>query len=222
MLQALGAMLPFAVGIATSPFPIVAVVLLTLSSRGKAAGVVFLVVRVLAVLVTAGVAAAVSDLIEQEGGAASPVMAVVRIAVGVTLIVLAVRKWGGRPSADQEPKLPKWMGALDGATPGRSALLSLALSIGNPKELLLNIGAGLAIGNVALPIGPTIGAVAVYTVIACATVAAPVVAVLVAAERVRVPLESSRAWLVRNNAVIMSGILLIIGAVLIGGGIGEL
>lgn len=50
----------------------------------------------------------------------------------------------------------------------------------------------------------------------------PVVAFLAAGERMRGPLESSRTLFVRHNTVIMSVVLLIIAAALIGGGIADL
>ena len=64
--------------------------------------------------------------------------------------------------------------------------------------------------------------VLVFTLIACLSVVAPVVAFLVASERMRGPLESARTLLVRHNAVIMSVVLLIIAAALIGGGMSDL
>jgi Sap, sulfolipid-1-addressing protein len=219
--ETIGAMLPFAAGVALSPFPIIAVVLLLLAPGGKPAGVAFLAVRVLSVLVVVGVLAGISDLIEQ-GGSAGPFMAILRILVGVTLIVLAVRKWGGRPGADAEPKLPKWMGGIEQSSPRKAGILAFILSVGNLKELLLNAGAGLTIGNAALALGQTFAVVAIYTVIACATVGIPVAGFLIASKRIRAPLESARSWLIRNNAAILSVVLLIIGVALIGGGLGDL
>jgi threonine/homoserine/homoserine lactone efflux protein len=221
VLATVGTTLPFAVGIAISPIPLVAIVLLLLSPGGKASGVAFLIGRVLGVVVVVGVFAAISELIERSDSAA-PAMGVVRILVGIGLIVLAVRKWGGRPGSDDEPELPGWMSAVEGSSPAKSFRLALILSLANPKELLLNIGAGLTIGDAALAMGPTIGVAGIYTVIACLSVAGPVVAFAVAAQRMRAPLESARAWLVRNNAAIASVVLLVIGAVLIGGGLGDL
>jgi uncharacterized membrane protein len=62
--------------------------------------------------------------------------------------------------------------------------------------------------------------VAIYTVIAASTVAIPVVAYAVARDRMRAPLDRAKSWLEANNAAVMSVLFLVIGAVLVGKGIG--
>ena len=65
----------------------------------------------------------------------------------------------------------------------------------------------------------TVAVVAIVVLLAGATVLIPVVAYLVAAERLRAPLGALRGWLAAENAVIMSVLLLVLGVVLIGKGI---
>jgi hypothetical protein len=50
----------------------------------------------------------------------------------------------------------------------------------------------------------------------------PVIGYLVAAEKLRGPLNSLHGWLAKENAVIMTLLLLVIGVVVIGKGIGAL
>jgi hypothetical protein len=59
-------------------------------------------------------------------------------------------------------------------------------------------------------------------VIATSTVAVPVVAHLVAPERMRGPIERLREWLVENNVTIMVLLLFMIGVVMIGNSIASL
>jgi threonine/homoserine/homoserine lactone efflux protein len=99
--------------------------------------------------------------------------------------------------------------------------LGFLLSAVNPKNLLMAAGAGVDIGNAALTVGETIGVIAIYALIAASTVLIPVVGYLLAAEKLRGPLDSLRVWLARENAVIMAVLLLVIGATLIGKGIGS-
>lgn len=61
--------------------------------------------------------------------------------------------------------------------------------------------------------------IAIYTVIAALSVGVPVVAYLLAAERMRAPLGMLRSWLVHNNATVMAVLLLVLGVVLLGKGI---
>ena len=61
--------------------------------------------------------------------------------------------------------------------------------------------------------------IAVFTLLAASTVLVPVVGYLIAAERLRGPLDSLRGWLARENAVIIAVLLVVIGVVMIGKGI---
>ena len=63
--------------------------------------------------------------------------------------------------------------------------------------------------------------IAVFTLIAASTVLIPVVGYLIAAEKLRGPLDALRVWLAKENAVIMAVLLLVIGVSLIGKGIGS-
>ena len=81
---------------------------------------------------------------------------------------------------------------------------------------------GCSIGSAGLSVGGEAAAIAVFTVIAASTVAVPVIGYLVAAERMRGPLDSLKKWLQDNNATVMAVLILVIGAVLIGKGIGGL
>lgn len=222
MLDVLGETLPLAVGIALSPVPILAVVLLLVAPNKGSAGAAFLAGRLLGVVLVVGLFAVVSDVIELSSGGASPFVAVTRIIVGAALAFLAVGKWSRRPGPEEEPELPGWMSSIEDSTPGRGFGLAILLSVANPKELLLGLGAGFTLGSAGLPIGTTIVAVLIFTLIACLSVVTPVVAFLAAGERMPGPLEAVRTLLVRHNTVIMSVVLLIIAAALIGGGIADL
>nr|RZI33847.1 hypothetical protein BJQ95_03802 [Cryobacterium sp. SO1] len=97
MIEAFGAVLPVAVAVELSPFPIIAVVLVLLSQTGRPAAAAFLAGRLLGVAVVVGTVAAVSDLLERSAEA-SPAASVVRILVGFALIVLGLSKWRGATS----------------------------------------------------------------------------------------------------------------------------
>ena len=69
----------------------------------------------------------------------------------------------------------------------------------NPKNLSWRRGrAWSRLGGAGL--GGDAVAVAVFTVLAASTVAVPVLGYLVAAERMRGPLDSLKVWLEHNNA----------------------
>jgi hypothetical protein len=70
-------------------------------------------------------------------------------------------------------------------------------------------------------VGEATIAVVVFTVLASSTVAAPVVAYLVAADRMRKPLDDLGQWLVANNTTVMTVLVLVLGVAQIGNGIGS-
>ena len=223
MTDVIGEILPLALGIAISPIPIIAAILMLLSPRAKVTSVGFLLGWVLGILFAVGLFTMLSSVIPSgSDDETHPVVAVIQLALGALLLLLAVRQWRGRPKRDEEPTMPKWMQAIDHVSFPRAAGLGFLLSAVNPKNLLLAAGAGLAIGGGDLDAGSIALAIGIFTVVAASTVLVPVVGYLVAAERLRRPLDALRVWLSRENATIMSVLLLVLGVVVIGKGIGQL
>lgn len=217
MPQVIGDVIPFGVGVALSPVPIIAVLLLVMAPVGARGGLLFLLARILAFAALTTAFAFASDLIDDAAGSTTPA-AVLRLLVGTALVVGAVVKWHRRPRADDEPKLPGWMRSIDGMGAGAAFRLGIVLTVANPKELAFAAGAGLTVGGAMLGAGEMVVAGAVFVLLACASVAVPVVAVLVGGERIEPVLAETREWLVRNNAIVMAIVLLVIGAMLIGSG----
>lgn len=218
----IGDILPLALGIAISPIPIIAAILMLLSPKARTASLGFLLGWILGIVVAVVLFTLLSSVLpEDDSEDPTPIAGVVKILLGVALLVLALRQWRSRPHGDTEPALPKWMSAIDTMTPVRALVLGFLLSGLNPKNLLMGIGAGVTIGSAGLSGGEITIAIVVFTVIAAASVAVPVIAYLLAAKKMARPLESLRTWLVRNNATVMTVLLLVIGVVVIGKGIGS-
>ena len=221
MAEVIGDVVPFAVGVALSPLPIIAVLLLLLAPVGARGGAAFLAARVLAFGALVAAFAWAADLVDDAAGSSTPA-AVLRLLVGVGLVVGAVVKWHRRPRGDAEPKLPAWMRAIDGMGAGGAFRLGLVLTVANPKELAFAAGAGFTVGGAFLGAGEVLVAGAVFVVLACASVGIPVVAVLVGGERMSPVLAELGDWLRRNNAIVMALVLLVVGAMLVGSGLSGL
>ncbi|GLK17977.1 GAP family protein [Herbiconiux flava] len=217
-----GEILPLALGIAISPIPIIAAILMLLSPKARGTSLGFLLGWLLGIVVAVVLFTLLSSVIPQgDADDPKPVAGVIKIILGAALLLLAVKQWRGRPKEGAEPAMPKWMSAIDTMTPGRGLVLGFLLSGLNPKNLLMGVAAGVAIGSGSLAVGEIVVSVVVFTVIAASTVAVPVIAYLAATSRMTGPLESLRKWLVHNNATVMAVLLLVIGVVLIGKGIGS-
>ena len=220
MAAVIGDLLPLAIGIAISPIPIIAVILMLLSRKATATSTGFLLGWVVGiVLVTVVVLVLVGQAGNTAGGEPSTLSSVLKLVLGAALILLAVRQWQGRPKAGETGAMPKWMDAIESFSFVRALLLGFGLSAINPKNLLLCLAAGTTIGAAHLPTGQIVMAMVVFTLLACSTVAVPVVGYLAARDRMAAPLDRLRAWLTQNNAAVMAVLLLVIGTVLLGKGI---
>lgn len=222
MIQVIGGILPQALGIAISPIPIIAAILMLLSPRARVTAVGFLLGWVVGILVAVIVFILLASVIPAtDPDAAKPVQGVIQLVLGVLLLLLAVRQWRHRPKPGAKPVLPKWMQAIDGFSFIAAFGLAFLLSAINPKNLLMAVSAGVEIGSAQLGVGAVIVAIVIFTVIAACTVLVPVLGYLVAADRLRGPLDSLRGWLAQENAVIMAVLFLVLGVNLIGKGIGH-
>jgi threonine/homoserine/homoserine lactone efflux protein len=220
MSGALGAILPLAIGIAISPIPIIAAILMLLSPKAKGTSVGFLLGWVAGILVCVTLFTVLSSVLpDGDSDDSKPLHGVIQIVLGAALLLLALRQWRSRPKPGEDAALPKWMSAIDTMNAGKGFGLGFLLAAVNPKNLLLGAGAGVTIGSAGLSVGSIAVAIGVFTLIAAASVAIPVIAYLVASARMAGPLESLRGWLVHNNATVMAVLLLVIGFVLIGKGI---
>src|ERR1700735_5594544 len=153
--QAIGNVLPQAVGVALSPIPIIAVVLMLATPRGKVCGPAFVfgwflglaVVGTIVLLVAGGAGATSSD------GKPETWVSVLKLVLGLLLLLVGFREWRGRPQGDTKPTLPKWMEQIDTFTPIKAAGLAAALSGVNPKNLIFTVGAAAAISQAGISSG---------------------------------------------------------------------
>lgn len=217
---AIGDTLPLALGIAISPIPIIAAILMLLSPKARGTSVGFLIGWLLGIVVAVVVFTLLSGLIPAaDPDASQPIGGTIKIVLGVLLLLLAARQWRSRPKPGETAALPKWMAAIDQMTAGRGFVLAFILAAVNPKNLLLAAGAGVAIGTAGLSVGADVLVIVIFVIVAACSVAVPVIGYLVAADRIRGPLDALRGWLVDNNATVMAVLLLVIGVVVIGKGI---
>jgi threonine/homoserine/homoserine lactone efflux protein len=210
--------LPLAIGIAASPFPIIPVILLLFTARPLAASSAFLAGWVLGIAAATTAFIALANLVQAFDE--PPTWASwARIALGAVLVGWGVRQWLTRQDSDEAPA---WMQSIEGSTPAEASRLGLLLSAANPKIVLLAAAAGLAIGAADLPTSGTLGAAALFTAAAASTVAVPVLLFAAFGARVLGPLASMRDWLRANNAAVMAVVVLVLGALLIAKGVSGL
>lgn len=216
--------LPFAIGVAISPIPLVAVILMLFTPRAKVNGTAFLVGWVLGLGALATVVYLVVDAANAStDSTASDSTSTVKVVLGVVLVVAALRRWRTRPAPGTEPELPRWMASVDHFTPGRAGGLGVLLGAVNPKNLVLTLGA--AAGLAQLPGESSADAAAgivAFVLIASSTTAACVAYRVFGGERSRARLDDARAWLLAHDDAVMTVLFLVFGVVLLADGTGRL
>ncbi len=218
--QAIGDVLPAAVGVALSPIPIVAVVLVLGTPKARTNGPAFAVGWVAGLTVVSVVVLFLASGSDKAGSTAADGVHWGTLLLGVLLLALAARKWRNRPKAGEEPSLPAWVDTIDSFTPVKSLVTGVALSAANPKNLALTLAAAASVAQSGADAADETVAIAVFVVLGSLTVVGPVLFSLVAPERASAPLASVKQFMSEHNTVIMMVILLVLGAKLVGDGLG--
>jgi threonine/homoserine/homoserine lactone efflux protein len=221
--DAVGGILAEAVGVAISPVPIIAVVLLLSATKGRGKAFGFLVGWLVGLAVVGTVVLLLADPAgaSTDDGPATWVSWIV-LGLGVLLIFFAVRQFRGRPRDGVEPPMPKWMAAIDGFSVGKSFGFGFVLSALNPKNLTLTLAAAVTIATAGLSTTDSFLTLGVFVIIGTIGVAVPIGIYLLAGHKASEMLSELRHWLAIHNAAIMSVLFVVIGAKLIGDGVGQL
>jgi len=214
--EGISAVLTYAIGVAISPTPIIAGILMLFSARARVNGPMFLAGWVFAI----GALSAVAYFLADAGDAAtdettSDTISWGRFAVGVLFLLLAAKQWRSRPAPGAQSEMPKWMAGIDSFSPGKALTLGLIVAGVNPKNLLLSLGAGAALAQVAPTTSEAVVSWVVFVVVGSVTIAGPVVYYLVGGEKARAALDSMKLWLAVNNAAVMTVLFLFFGVKLV-------
>jgi threonine/homoserine/homoserine lactone efflux protein len=222
--QAISQILPYAIGVAISPVPIIAVILVLFSSRARTNGPIFLagwIVGVGVLSVAVYLLADAGDVGSDQG--ASDTSYRVKLILGLLFLFLAVKQWRSRPRPGHPPAdPPKWMASIDSLTPAKTGGLALLLSVVNPKNLVLCIGAGASLAEAGVSGGDAAVGLIVFIVLASASIGVPVIAYLVGGAKASTMLDGWKAWLGENNAAVMGVLFAVFGVVLFSQGLGGL
>lgn len=211
-------MLPFAVGIAISPVPIITVILMLFTPRPKSNGAGFLLGWFLGIGIPALVVFMLDRAINQgsEATPPSPVASMVRIAVGLVLITVATWNWIHRNKPDDENKKPLLMKVVDSITPWKAILLGfLFADVTNPKNLALTVAGCMAIAGGHLSTVENAFVLTLFTALASLGVALPVLLFMSGGETAKQTVEQWRQWLMRHKKGVMAVLFFVFGLALL-------
>jgi threonine/homoserine/homoserine lactone efflux protein len=215
--EAIGNTLPMAIGVAISPIPIIAIILMLGTPRARSTGPAFAVgwlvgltvVGVVVLLLASG------NATDDDGGPATWTSAL-ELVFGVLLVLIAARTWRTRPAPGHEAQMPRWMQAIDTFTAGKALGAGVLLSGINPKNLALTLAAATAIAQTEIPGGEQAIALAVFVLLGSLTILAPVAIYFAMGARATAILDGLKSWMAAHNAAIMTVLLVVLGAKLVG------
>lgn len=213
--SALPELIPLALVIAISPLSIIPGILMLHTPHPRPTSLAFLAGWLFGI---GGVTAAFVAASDLAGGLDKTPRwgPYVRIAIGVALIAFGFYRWFTRNKSAHQPK---WLTSMTSIGPRRAFVTAVVLSVANLKVFAMCIAAGAAIGSAALGRTGAWQAVVVFTLMAASSVAVPVLAYLVAGDRLDAPLERLKRWMEDNHGALIAGILFFIGAALLYKGI---
>jgi hypothetical protein len=214
--QGIAEVLTFAVGVAVSPVPIIAVILMLFSARAKINGPMFLLGWVAALAIVSFAAYFAADAGDPStSSAASDTISWGTLVLGALMLALAMRSWRNRPARGEQPDMPKWMDGIEDLAPGKALGLGLLLAGVNPKNLILTVGASTGLAQLGLETADAVVSLIVFVAIGSLTIAVPVAYYLLGGSGARAALDGLKAWLTTHNDAVMAVLFLVFGVKLI-------
>lgn len=214
-------MLPSALGVALSPVPILATILMLGTPRARTRGTAFALGWVVG-LAAVTLAVVVPGRGTGSGDGSASLGPGSQTAVGALLVALAAWQWRTRPRAGEPSPLAQWTTAVDRLGALRCGVLGAALCCINPKNLALTVAAGTSIGRGGQGGVATLLLAGLFVLLGSVTVAGPVLWYAVTPHQAARPLQAVRDFMATYGVAIVVTVLLLLGARLLGGGIGGL
>lgn len=221
--SAIGYILPLAIGVAISCLGIVAVILMLFSKNARSTSIGYLVGWILGVVIVLAIAVFIANPAQEATGEeASPLSGIVHLLLALLFFYLAYKNWKRRPKPGEQGEMPKWMSSIDSMTTGKALGLGFMLSGINPKNMALIIAAGVSIVAAELDTTQTIIVMVIFILIACVSIAAPVIIYFVMGDKATPMLNGWKTWLTDNNATVMMILFLLFGFSMLGKALGAL
>lgn len=222
MLVVVGELLPLALGVAVSPLAIMIVIVMLGAPGGRPRAALFVAGWLAGLLVVGGIVLAFVEVATDAEPAPARFGGLLKLGLGALLVAVAIREWRGRPRPGEVTPLPGWMTSLERLPPVRVLGIGFSFAAVKPKNLVLGAAAAAAIAEAALTPGLSTALLLMFALLASASVAAPLLVATAAGPEADAMLARWKAWLGTNNAVLVAGVLLVLGSVLVGQGIAAL
>jgi len=207
--------IPIAFGVAVSPLPVVAVIVILLTERARLSSLVFSAAWILGNFVAVALAVAFAGRVSvPRAGLDLPFEGAILLLAGIGLVGIAWLSRRGRYQSGDPHATPSWVHSVDNLSPWGGALVAFSNATTSPKNLALALAAGavIQISN-PRPVS-TLVSMLLYVVVASTTVVGPVIVYFVGGDRSRAILLRWKRKITGNAAAVMEIMLLVLGLVL--------
>jgi hypothetical protein len=216
MTQAIAAAFSYGVGVALSPGAVIAAVLILDGEGGTARAALFSATWAVSLAVVATVALLLADGADASSGSPADWVVAAQVVIAFLLVLVAAGQVRERVRGGGASEMPGWMRKVDGLTTGRAVAMAVFLASAKPKNLLLSIGAGIAVSELGVAATSQAGGIAAFVLIGTLAPLAPLAMSVALGERSAATLSALREWMVRESSVIVGLLCLVFAAKLLG------
>lgn len=215
--NAISELLNSALGIALSPIPIVGILLILLGdSKGKVTSVSYILGWSLGNLSIFLLAVASSSLAVQGTSEPHLLKKVLFFLLGTGLILLAINQFKKRPKVGVKVKTPEILDKMGHLTAKKALVMGAAFATLNPVNLLLAISAGASVGVMDITPVNYLILVILFVMLSSSSIIVPTIVYFREPIKMKPKLLSAKTWLIQNNSVILSMMLLFVGVNILG------
>jgi len=218
MIDALKEALPMAIGLAFSPFPLIAIIILLMTPKAKSNSIWFLLGWMLGIYFIGLLVLLIPGLGTNQGEP-TVLSGSIRIIAGVILLIFAFKSWLKRPKPGDEIVTPKLFLTIDSFDLKKSMMTGFLFSAANVKNMAFSAAGAVRIHQTLSEDGNTFAALAVFALIGSLVLMIPVMIYVIAGARIEPTFLIWKKWLIKNNKILLVIILGFIGLILIKAGL---
>lgn len=218
MIDALKEALPMAIGLALSPFPLIAIIIILMTPRAKSNSLWFLLGWMLGIYFIGFLVLMIPGL-GTDQGEATIFSGGVRMVIGIVLLLLAIKTWLKRPRPGDDIVTPKLFLTIDSFGLKKSVLTGFLFSAANVKNMAFSAAGAARINQSLSADGNSFALLAVFALIGSLVLMFPALVYVVAGERIEPTFLIWKKWLIKNNKTLLVIILSLIGLILIKAGL---
>jgi hypothetical protein len=220
--EAIGGSLPAAMGVALTPFAIIAIAILASDLRGLRNAGFFALGWAIGLAGLALLLVLLFDEVYEGSRQVSTLEAWLRIGVGAALLYVGYRSVRTRIGSEPPTEEPRWLATLGVMSGRKSLVLGVVSSALNPKVMVLSATAVSAIAQTGIDGFRLVSAVAVYVLVGSSAVLALLAIAVIGGERSAALLGSVRSFMIANTDLIIGIVLLLLGMNILGTGLSAL